>query len=99
MEEGWTISRIYRGIVVGILLVVCELLWVKQLSSKNSIFAVFCVALPVTYYQFPLSGTVREIIWMLGWEVIKYIAALLVIAKAVEVFAGLTGAYSTATKR
>ena len=98
-RRGGPLAVYVGGSIVGVLLIVCELLWLKQVRSKNSIFSVFCICFPVTYYQFPLSGTVREVIWMIGWEAIKYIATLLVITKTMEALAGLTGAYSAGTRR
>lgn len=98
-RRGGPLGVYVGGNIVGILLIVCELLWLKQVRSENSMFSVFCIGFPVTYYQFPLSGTVREMIWMIGWELIKYIAALLVITKTMKALAGLTGAYSAGTRR
>lgn len=98
-RRGGPLAVYVGGNIVGILMIVCELLWLKQVRSENSIFSVLLVGFPVTYYQFPLSGTVREIIWMIGWEVIKYVAALLVITKTMKALAGLTGAYSEGTRR
>ena len=98
-RRGGPVTVFLGGTVVGLLMVVFQLLWIRQLRSRNSMFAVFCVGFPATYYQFPLSGTVREVMWLVCWEVVKYIAAFLVITRVAGALIGLRVKGNVGTRR
>lgn len=98
-RRGGPVAVFAGGTVVGAILIICELVWMNQLRSKNNMFAVFCIGFPATYYQFPLSGTVREIVWLVGWEFVKYIAFLLVITRIVEGLMAKSDKYSAGTRQ
>lgn len=83
-RRGGAFAVYVGGILMGVLLVVCEMAWLWHVKSSYRIFSVLCVVYPVTYYQNPFGGTVREVFWLASWDLIKYIAVLLVVSLIVE---------------
>ena len=64
---------ILGGVVFGIVLVAMDRLWEGQLAQLPGVRSVFLVVLPLSYIQSGLYGTVKEVIWQIGWDLPKII--------------------------
>lgn len=98
-RRGGTAAVYIGGAVIGILLVACEAMWLRQVMRRWNVFSILCIGYPATYYQFPLNGTVREMVWLVGWELVKYMLALLIISVAVERLEEIKERYRGIVKR
>lgn len=83
-RRGGNLSVGYGGLVVGLIVGILELIWLWIGCTKRGVLAGLLILFPATYLHYGLYGTVRELIWQIGWELPKYVVVLLVISSALK---------------
>ena len=72
------------GMAMGLLLVLLDRLWRLAIVSNTSTFALLMSCISVSYLQLNLSGTVRDLIWTIGWDLPKYVVIALVAGMSIR---------------
>ena len=85
-----------RALVVGRLsmgFVICALdgawLWIARKDWGSA--GMLLVLLPASYIQSGMYGTLRELIWQVGWELPKYIVICIILGEIVDLTAKTAG--------
>jgi hypothetical protein len=78
---------ILGGMAMGLVLVILDKLWKLAVTSNTSTFTLLMSCLSVSYVQLNLNGTVRDLIWTIGWDLPKYVVVALLIGFAIRMTA------------
>lgn len=84
VRRGGSVAVFLGGIVIGVVLGVVDVTWLLIGSTYGGLTCVLLIILPVSYVQAGMYGTIREIIWQVGWEMPKYIVTCLIVGYVLE---------------
>lgn len=78
-RRGGIFAVMFGGIVYGLVLSILTMLWSNYVFKDFTGYGQLLVwALPVSIIQAPPAGTVLEVVWVILWEIPKYIVAALI---------------------
>lgn len=86
-RRGGDQGLVLGGMAMGLVLVILDRLWRLAITSNVSTFTLLMSCISVSYVQLNLNGTVRELIWMIGWDLPKYVVIALLTDMTIRMIA------------
>ena len=92
-RRGGLPGVMYIGVVFGAVIMLIDQIWIVLISRGMSSMTLLICALPVSYIQSNLHGTVRDLLWNFGWDMPKYVLLCFCVGVGIEVVARLVRGY------
>lgn len=85
-RRGGYVATFLGGLVFWMVVAALKIAWSAVVSRNSmSVFSFLVFLLPATYLRNAPLGTVSEVAWMLGWDLMKYIIVFVIIDRVMRV--------------